>query len=150
MAMGMAASAASITKAVLVHQWAYAIDTFKFGFAISMWTCVEMFIGIIAACLPSLKSTIQKLLTKVGIDFTADGLPSFFKSFSTRNEGVENQPVESFKFSTMESGSGSVGTGALSPMYSESGNESGTLGNTGMGGREGQSKDGRGRVTQTV
>ena len=150
MAMGMAASAASITKAVLVHQWVYAIDIFKVGFAISMWTCVEMFIGVIAACLPSLKSTIQMLLTKAGIDFTADGLPSFFKSFSTRSEGTETQPVESFKFSTMESGSGSVGTGALNPMDSESGNESGTLGNTGTGSREDQSVDGRTRVTETV
>jgi hypothetical protein len=107
-----------------------------------------MFIGIIAACLPSLKSTIQMLLTKAGIDFTADGLPSFFKSFSTRSEGAGTQPVESFKFSTMESGS--VGTGALNPMDSESGNESGTLGNTGTGGREDQSEDGRTRVTETV
>ncbi|KAE9368221.1 hypothetical protein N431DRAFT_304507, partial [Stipitochalara longipes BDJ] len=77
MAMGMMASAASITKAVLVHQWASATDSFKFGFAISMWTCVEMFIGIIAACLPTLKATFQKLLAKVGIDFTADGSHSF-------------------------------------------------------------------------
>jgi hypothetical protein len=146
MAMGMAASAASITKAVLVHQWVHAIDIFKVGFAISMWTCVEMFIGVIAACLPSLKSTIQMFLTKAGIDFTADGLPSFFKSFSTRSEGAERQPVESFKFSTMERGSGSVGTAALNPMDSESG----TLENTGTGSREDQSEDGRTRVTETV
>jgi hypothetical protein len=157
MAMGMMASAASITKAVLVHQWANATDSFKFRFAISMWTCVEMFIGIIAACLPSLKSTFQKLLVKMGMDFTARGSHSFFKSFSTRGKGVEMQPAESFKFSTMDSGSGSGSgsgeAGRFNPMYSENGNESGTLENTGTG-RQGAweevSEEGRTRVTQPV
>ncbi|KAF4625082.1 hypothetical protein G7Y89_g13087 [Cudoniella acicularis] len=73
MAMGMMASGASITKAVLVIQWPHAVDSFSLGFAISTWTCVEMFLGITAACLPTLKSKFQRLLALLGIDFTFDG-----------------------------------------------------------------------------
>jgi hypothetical protein len=107
----------------------------------------------IAACLPSLKSTFQKLLVKVGIDFTADGFHSFFKSINTKGKGVEMQPDDSFKFSTTESESGSEETERFNPMYSENGNESGTLGNTGTGRQEQWediSREGRTRVMQTV
>ncbi|KUJ18613.1 uncharacterized protein LY89DRAFT_561334, partial [Mollisia scopiformis] len=67
MAMGLAAAAASITKAVYVRAWVHAEDTFAIGFTISNLTCVEMFIGIIAACLPSFKPPLQRLLVSLGM-----------------------------------------------------------------------------------
>ncbi|KAH8680006.1 hypothetical protein BGZ60DRAFT_525199 [Tricladium varicosporioides] len=93
MGLGMTASAASIVKVVLVVQWVTEVDTFKVGFAISTWTCVEMFLGIMAACLPSMKSTFQRLLTAIGVDFTSQGPRSFFRSLSTFRE-VKIEPVQ--------------------------------------------------------
>jgi len=60
--MGVTAGAASIMKLLYVTVWVHATMTFSVGFTISMWTCVEIFIGITAACLPSLKSTMQRAL----------------------------------------------------------------------------------------
>jgi hypothetical protein len=69
MAVGLTASAAAIVKIVYVVMWANATMTFSVGFTISMWTCTEMMIGVVAACLPSLKSTLQRGLTWCGVKF---------------------------------------------------------------------------------
>ncbi|KAH8667570.1 hypothetical protein BGZ60DRAFT_409540 [Tricladium varicosporioides] len=82
MGMGMAASGASITKAVLVQQWVNEVYTFSMGFSISTWTCVELFIGMTAACLPSLKPMIQRGLAALGINFAFTETHSFFQSIN--------------------------------------------------------------------
>ncbi|OCL11121.1 hypothetical protein AOQ84DRAFT_336399 [Glonium stellatum] len=69
MGMGLTASAASIIKVILVTKWVHATDSLSLGYSISTWTCVEMFLGITAACLPSLKSTLQRSLAYFGIGF---------------------------------------------------------------------------------
>ena len=69
MAMGLTAAGASIAKAILVRQWAVAVDSLPIGFQISMFTCVEIFLGIIAACSPCFKPYVQRLLTSMGLDF---------------------------------------------------------------------------------
>jgi hypothetical protein len=93
MGMGLTASAASIVKVVLVVQWVNEVDSLKVGFAISMWTCVEMFLGIMAACLPYMKSTFQRLLTAIGVDFTFKGPRSFFRSYGIISE-IQMEPVQ--------------------------------------------------------
>ncbi|KAH6671882.1 hypothetical protein B0J14DRAFT_82548 [Halenospora varia] len=82
MSMGIAASGASITKAALVQQWVNKVYTFSMGFSISTWTCVELFLGMTAACLPSLKSTVQRALAFLGIDFAFRSTYSFFQSMN--------------------------------------------------------------------
>lgn len=57
-----------------------AVDTFHVGFTISNWTCIEMFLGVIAACLPIFKPTVQRLLTSLGLEFGFNGPFSFFRS----------------------------------------------------------------------
>lgn len=49
---------------------------------------MEMFIGIVAACVPTLKPIFQKLLTDIGIDFTSDGSYSFFSSHNNQNTTI--------------------------------------------------------------
>jgi hypothetical protein len=80
MAMGMTVSAASIAKAVLVREWVNATDPLAVGFSISNLTCVELFLGVTAACLPSFKPTIQRLLNSMGPDFNFAGSFSFLQS----------------------------------------------------------------------
>lgn len=57
-----------------------AVGTFHVGFTISNWTCLEMFLGIIAACLPIFKPTLQRFLTSLGLEFGFNGPFSFFRS----------------------------------------------------------------------
>jgi NADH:ubiquinone oxidoreductase subunit K len=82
MGIGLTASAASITKAVVIQQWVHDVDGTYVGFTISTLAAVEMLIGSIAACLPCLKSTIQRLLASMGIDFNSEfsNTPAFFRS----------------------------------------------------------------------
>lgn len=82
MAVGLTASAASITKAVYIRKWVNDPDSMFFGFTISTLTATEMLIGATAACLPCLKSTVQQFLIKCGVDFSSDfsDLPAFFRS----------------------------------------------------------------------
>jgi NADH:ubiquinone oxidoreductase subunit K len=92
MGVGLTASAASITKAVVIQQWVHDIDGTYVGFTISTLASVEMLIGSIAACLPCLKSTIQGLLASMGIDFNSDfsNSPGFFRSLGPDSPpGVE-------------------------------------------------------------
>ncbi|RDL29924.1 uncharacterized protein BP5553_10551 [Venustampulla echinocandica] len=92
MAMGLTASAASIAKAVLIRSWGTTDDWFPIGFAISTWTCVEMFLGIIAACSPSLKPVVQRFLTWFGIDFSHSGAFSFFGSIHQDPDRADTSP----------------------------------------------------------
>ncbi|CZR60532.1 uncharacterized protein PAC_10428 [Phialocephala subalpina] len=82
MAVGLTASAASITKAVLIQQWVNDIDGLYIGIVMSTLGSVEMLIGSTAACLPGLKSTVQRFLTYCGFDFNSDFSNShaFFRS----------------------------------------------------------------------
>lgn len=95
MAVGLAASGASLEKAAVVRQWAHETkDPMKVGFEISTWTCIEMFIGITAACLPCMKGTFQRLLTAIGVNFAPKLANSFLRSFSTfTKKDLHMEPV---------------------------------------------------------
>jgi hypothetical protein len=98
MAMGMAAAGVSVGKAVVIHQWATASNSLSMGARISMLTCLELFIGITAACSPCFKPTVQKLLVSLGITFSFRSPVSFFRSrngSSTPNE-VPSGPLQEF------------------------------------------------------
>jgi hypothetical protein len=78
-----------------------AVDSFAVGFTISNWTCIEMFLGIIAACLPSFKPAVQRLLTSLGLDFSFAGPFSFFRSI--HGTGAPAEAPQEFVLETNES-----------------------------------------------
>ncbi|KAE9364744.1 hypothetical protein N431DRAFT_421915 [Stipitochalara longipes BDJ] len=81
MAVGLAASAASIMKAIVIQKWVNDPDGMFVGFTICTLAAIEMLVGSIAACLPCLKSTVQGLLIRCGVDFSSadEDLPSFVR-----------------------------------------------------------------------
>jgi len=94
MAVGLTASAASITKAVYTQKWVNNPDSMLLGFTICTLTATEMLIGSTAACLPCLKSTVQRVLVKCGVDFSFDSsdLPAFFRSLGQMSAPQVDQP----------------------------------------------------------
>jgi hypothetical protein len=116
MAMGLAASGCSVAKAILVKKWATGVNSFSNGFELSMLSCDEIFLGIIAACSPCFKPTIQRLLTAMGITFsggprsfvervpgtsTPNQIPSGpLQEFNTHSDGTTKSNV--FNFSELE------------------------------------------------
>jgi len=71
MAIGLFASAASIVKAVLVREWGNPqVDPWALGAAIGTWTILEQLLAMLAACSPSLKGPLQRLLGRFGILLT--------------------------------------------------------------------------------
>ena len=65
--MGLFASAASIVKAVIIAQWTSTNDRWSTAITIATWTITEQFVSVLAACSPSLKTPIEKMLNKFGI-----------------------------------------------------------------------------------
>lgn len=70
--LGLFASLISILKAVLVMSWGdrNVEDPWALAVSISTYTIGEQFLALLAACSPSLKGPIQKLLRKFGILLT--------------------------------------------------------------------------------
>jgi hypothetical protein len=102
MAMGLAASATSVYKLVLVKEWVSANDTFGFGFQVAMLTCSELFIGITAACLPCLKPVVQRWLESMGVSFKPKAPQSFLESEHGNGipDGVPSGPLQEFNTHT--------------------------------------------------
>ncbi len=71
--MGLFASGSSVAKAVMVGQWPWATDPWALAVSIATWTIVEQFVAVLAACSPSLKGPIQRVLGKFGILLTEYG-----------------------------------------------------------------------------
>ncbi|KAK0720214.1 hypothetical protein B0H67DRAFT_599766 [Lasiosphaeris hirsuta] len=71
--MGLFASGSSIAKAVMVGKWGSAEDPWALAMSIATWTIVEQFVAVLAACGPSLKGPIQRVLGRFGILLTEYG-----------------------------------------------------------------------------
>lgn len=68
MGMGILASVSCIVKAVIVRQWGRTdIDVWAQAMSIATWTIAEQFVAIMAACSPSLKGPLERLLRRFGI-----------------------------------------------------------------------------------
>ena len=65
--IGLFATFASIMKVVVIAEWNTATDAWATAISIGTWTVTEQFVSILAACSPSLKKPIEKLLNKFGI-----------------------------------------------------------------------------------
>ncbi|KAF2399305.1 hypothetical protein EJ06DRAFT_522802 [Trichodelitschia bisporula] len=65
MALGLLAAACSIVKAVLLKKLLNSADPLWDGEAIGIWTYSEVYIGIIAANIPCLRSLLEKVFTLI-------------------------------------------------------------------------------------
>ena len=65
MALGLSASAASVRKILYIRSWGHTDDQIALDFALQMWTCLEILLGMLAACLPCLKAALQQGLHKL-------------------------------------------------------------------------------------
>ena len=71
MGIGLLASVACIAKAVAVRRWGDPeLETWSLAMAIATWTIVEQLLAVLAACSPSLKRPLQKILGRFGILLT--------------------------------------------------------------------------------
>ena len=68
MAIGLVASAASFRKTLSTRQFSdLTIDLFAVSQTITTWTIAEMYLAILAACLPVLKVPLQKIFEALGM-----------------------------------------------------------------------------------
>jgi hypothetical protein len=71
MGIGLLASIASIAKAVIVRRWGDpTLDGWALAEQIAILTVVELFLAVLAACGPSLKNPLQRLLKYAGVSIT--------------------------------------------------------------------------------
>lgn len=70
--IGLFATVASILKAVVVAEWTRTEDRWATAISIATWTVTEQFVSILAACSPSLKGPIQRLLDKFGVQLVGN------------------------------------------------------------------------------
>ena len=68
MGVGLLASVACIVKAVIVREWGRAdIDNWALAMSIATWTVTEQLLAVLAACSPSLKGPLERLLRRFGV-----------------------------------------------------------------------------------
>ncbi|KAK5662197.1 hypothetical protein OQA88_8102 [Cercophora sp. LCS_1] len=73
MSLGLLATVSSILKTVIIQKWGDPTlfdDFWAQGVAISTYTMLEQFCGVLAACVPALKSILQAGLNKMGVSLT--------------------------------------------------------------------------------
>lgn len=76
MGLGLFASVSSILKTVIVQKFGrfdIPDDFWAQGIAISTYTVLEQFTGLLAACVPAMKGIFQACLGRVGVSLTTSG-----------------------------------------------------------------------------
>jgi hypothetical protein len=73
MALGLLAGAAGLVKLTLVGVVRNSKDIFFDTATIGIWMNIENFVGIIAACTPCLKSSFERMLSRLGLSRSVDG-----------------------------------------------------------------------------
>jgi hypothetical protein len=95
MGLALFGSAASILKTIQANNFTKKDDSLWVGVDITMWCFVEQQLGIIAGCLPYLKSTFERALTRFGL---LPSLPTTTPSFVV---GYEDHSHETFGMHTL-------------------------------------------------
>jgi len=90
MSLGLLATGIAGYKMTLSKK-VYLGDTLSTTVELSLWNRLEMLVGIIAACMPCLKSTAERLLQEIGVltDRFDISMLSFTKS-SHKNESLRS------------------------------------------------------------
>ncbi|KAK0639830.1 hypothetical protein B0T16DRAFT_337637 [Cercophora newfieldiana] len=103
--VGLAASGASVAKAVIVGKWAPddpKVDSWANAVSIGTWTVAEMFIAVFGACSPSLKGPVERLLGRCGFLLTRGEVVDFVQ--------VKGERVARGSSANVEEGSGEMGS----------------------------------------
>ena len=72
MSLGLIASGAATAKVILLARLPTSMDPTSVGADTLIWTNLEESIGMIAACIPMLKSLFERALKRCGLISTAD------------------------------------------------------------------------------
>ncbi|KAH8880573.1 hypothetical protein GQ53DRAFT_669582, partial [Thozetella sp. PMI_491] len=67
MGLGIVASISSIYKTTLAKNYGVTGDTLTDGVALTIWSVLEVQLGMIAACLPALKQLFERVLGRMGL-----------------------------------------------------------------------------------
>jgi hypothetical protein len=73
MGLGLLCAAAGIPKLISLQQYGVNRDFTWWAKDITMWSDIEVFTGIVAACLPSLKSVLEETMRRFGLLSTETG-----------------------------------------------------------------------------
>jgi hypothetical protein len=80
MALGLLGSAACIVKAVIMRSWGDpTVDTGALAVSVATWTMAEQILALMAACGPSLKGPLEKMLEKFGVFLRHHSVLSFVR-----------------------------------------------------------------------
>ena len=92
MATGLTAAAAATRRVVLTTTYAMpGVDPMDLNVQFPTWTCVEEFLSLMAACMPSLKVPIQKLFKRSGIKIGTHVTPDINTFQSTQSGGSSGE-----------------------------------------------------------
>ncbi|KAF2113873.1 hypothetical protein BDV96DRAFT_467068, partial [Lophiotrema nucula] len=67
MGLGIFATVASIVKTTLVRKYGATGDSLWDALGLTLWSIIEVQVGIFAACVPTLKSPFERTLHRIGI-----------------------------------------------------------------------------------
>ena len=70
MGLGILCAAASIPKFISYSVFASGGDTTKNASGVVVWSQIELYVGITAACIPMLRSFFESALRKIGVSIT--------------------------------------------------------------------------------
>ncbi|KAF2274262.1 uncharacterized protein EI97DRAFT_444269 [Westerdykella ornata] len=109
MGLGVFAATASIVKVRVAANWGIAKDMTNEGIKLSMWTILEEVVGLIAACIPCLRSLFQKVLVNFGL-VTDSNKPSgrgygqmYGDMGTSRTKGTRSDVMQGTKLKTLRS-----------------------------------------------
>ncbi|KAH7028257.1 hypothetical protein B0J12DRAFT_684233 [Macrophomina phaseolina] len=72
MALGLTASAAAIIKLSHLNQFGITGDTLRDLILLNKWSKIEEQLGIVATCIPPLKSSVERVLRRLGLPTLTD------------------------------------------------------------------------------
>jgi hypothetical protein len=70
MGLGILCTAASIPKFISYSVFASGGDTTKNATGVVVWSQIELYVGIIAACIPMLRAFFESALRRIGVSIT--------------------------------------------------------------------------------
>ncbi|KAF1816124.1 hypothetical protein P152DRAFT_454362 [Eremomyces bilateralis CBS 781.70] len=95
MGLGLIASAASLVKILRTNIMATSQDPIWDLPDLALWAWIELYLGIMAACIPCLKAPFEKLLKKTGLLTTGDRSQQSTRTGNQSKGYVSVGPIES-------------------------------------------------------
>jgi rhodopsin domain-containing protein len=90
MGLGLLCACAVIPKIFSLRKLNKSPDNTWVEIDLVLWSLLETYIGIITACLPTLKSLFETMLRKMGMDFTETNT----RQLNTYDDSLESQEMD--------------------------------------------------------